>query len=331
MLSRIVNFILGLLRVYVIYRAGQGIGDQVCMSAIVRILYNSGESRIVVISSCPEIFWHNPKVWWNVGYRRLSPFWQRALLSVLSCADGKRINQFSFRSSESETLESFMRRTGAKMHLVEAYSRHFRDGLNYADVRSEIFLTENEKSHYKKLLKLPARYAVIHPSTKTGYTPNKEWGIIKFQQVVSLMPDICWVQTGLENDQLLSGVMDFRGKTKSLRELFYLISNALFVLAPEGLYNHVSSALDVTSFVIFSGFHPVEIAKYDNTVPIVRESRVSCAPCWLLTSCPHLAKPCTEDIMPVNVVSALRDFLASGPAKRAEKNKETRSSHTQVL
>lgn len=70
---------------------------------------------------------------------------------------------------------------------------------------------------------LPKNFAIIQPIGKTTYTPNKEWGFDKFQNVVEKTKEINWVQSGLKD------VLDLRGETKSLRELAFLISKADFV------------------------------------------------------------------------------------------------------
>lgn len=89
---------------------------------------------------------------------------------------------------------------------------------------------------------------------------------------------------------LLKDVLDLRGETKSFS---YIQSR--FCL--EGLLNHLAAAVNTKSFVVFSGFHPVEIAKYDTTVAISKVPQVECSPCWLRENCPKEEKYCTEDIL----------------------------------
>ena len=167
----------------------------------------------------------------------------------------------------------------------------------------KIYFSKDEiKIYEKKFEFLPKNFAIIQPIGKITYTPNKEWGFDKFQNVVEKTKEINWVQSGLKDDLLLKDVLDLRGETKSLRELAFLISKADFVLCLEGLLNHLAAAVNTKSFVVFSGFHPVEIAKYDTSIAIAKVPQVECSPCWLLENCPKEEKYCTEDILVEDVV-----------------------------
>ena len=157
----------------------------------------------------------------------------------------------------------------------------------------------------KKFEFLPKNFAIIQPIGKTTYTPNKEWGFDKFQNVVEKTKEINWVQSGLKDDLLLKYVLDLRGETKSLRELAFLISKADFVLCLEGLLNHLAAAVNTKSFVVFSGFSQIELAKYDTSIAIAKVPQVECSPCWLLENCPKEKKYCTEDILVEDVVESV--------------------------
>ena len=50
-MSGIVNYILKVFNIFIIYRIGSAIGDQLCMSAIVRLINEQYPFKIVVISS----------------------------------------------------------------------------------------------------------------------------------------------------------------------------------------------------------------------------------------------------------------------------------------
>ena len=148
-------------------------------------------------------------------------------------------------------------------------------------------------------------YSIIQPNSKTSYTPNKDWGFEKYQKIVTKFKNINWVQVGLKGDLILDDVKNYVGMT-SLRELAFLIKNADFVLADEGLLNHMASAFESKSFVIFSGFSQVELAKYDITVPIVNYPQVDCSPCWITENCPKKIKYCTEQISIEQVINEIK-------------------------
>ena len=139
---------------------------------------------------------------------------------------------------------------------------------------------------------------------KDSYTPNKNWGFENFQHVVKFSNNINWIQVGLPKDKELLGVIDCYNRT-TLRELFYLTSQAKFVLAEEGLLNHISSAFKTKSYVVHSGFSQVSLSHYKNTVLISNHSACEYAPCWRLEECGVKNKPCIFGITPDTVLETI--------------------------
>jgi ADP-heptose:LPS heptosyltransferase len=298
-LSNTVNYLLKAFNIFVIYRIGNAIGDQLCMSAVVRLIDEQYSYRIVVISSYPEIFYNNPRVWKNIGVKRFSLYISR----VLRFFSGPQLENFLFKNNKY-SFEEYMRSSGKGLHLVEAHSLHFNHGINYNIIQNEIHLSKSEIKKYAKKFNLPESYSVIQPNSKRSYTPNKQWSMENFQQVVDKRNDIHWVQVGGQNEFLLDSVEDYRDET-TLRELFYIVSRSQFVFANEGLINHIASAFKVTSYVISSGFSCSSLAKYDNSVFFDASGSCENSPCWLLDECGVSGKPCLSNIDPETVVSRL--------------------------
>ena len=298
-LSNTVNYLLKAFNIFVIYRIGNAIGDQLCMSAIVRLIDEQYPYKIVVISSYPKIFENNPRVWRNIGVKRYSLYISR----ILRFLSGSQLENFLFKNNEFP-LEEYMRLSGRKLHLVEAHSLHFNNEITYTKIKNEIYLSKSEIKKYAKKFNLPESYSVIQPNSKRSYTPNKQWSMENFQQVVDKRNDIHWVQVGGQNEFLLDSVEDYRDET-TLRELFYIVSRSQFVFANEGLINHIASAFKVTSYVISSGFSCSSLAKYDNSVFFDASGSCENSPCWLLDECGVSGKPCLSNIDPETVVSRL--------------------------
>jgi ADP-heptose:LPS heptosyltransferase len=269
------------------------------MSAVVRLIDEQYSYRIVVISSYPEIFYNNPRVWKNIGVKRFSLYISR----VLRFFSGPQLENFLFKNNKY-SFEEYMRSSGKGLHLVEAHSLHFNHGINYNIIQNEIHLSKSEIKKYAKKFNLPESYSVIQPNSKRSYTPNKQWSMENFQQVVDKRNDIHWVQVGGQNEFLLDSVEDYRDET-TLRELFYIVSRSQFVFANEGLINHIASAFKVTSYVISSGFSCSSLAKYDNSVFFDASGSCENSPCWLLDECGVSGKPCLSNIDPETVVSRL--------------------------
>ena len=190
------------------------------------------------------------------------------------------------------------------MHLAEVNTLHFKINLNFDRISNEIYFSQKEILTYSQKFNLPNSYSVIQPNSKTSYTPNKGWGFEKYQKVVSHFKDILWIQLGTTGDLILNDVINYVGET-SLRELAFIIKNAEFIIADEGLLNHVASAVKTKSFVLQSGFSNTDISKYTDTIHIVNNPQVSCSPCWITSKCPKKIKYCTEQILVSEVINEL--------------------------
>jgi ADP-heptose:LPS heptosyltransferase len=300
-LSKLSNSILKFFNIYIIYRIGRAVGDQLCMSAVIKLINEQYPFKIVVISSFSELFYNNPRIWKN--YEVKVNFVGSYISRILRFLSGERIENFLF-ISKNIGYEDFMRDNKSLLHLTEVNTLHFKINLNFDKISNEIYLSHNEAESYSSKFNLPDSYSIIQPNSKTSYTPNKQWGFEKYQKIVTKFKDINWVQVGLKGDLLLIDAKSYVGKT-SLRELAFLIKNADFVLADEGLLNHIASAFRSKSFVVYSGFSQVELAKYKNTVPIVNSPQVECSPCWITENCPKKVKNCTESISIEQVINEI--------------------------
>jgi len=305
----IVNKLLKILNIFIVYRFGSAIGDQLCMTAVVENLFDKLNMKVVVFSNYSEFFENNPKVHKNYSFKRMPKLLRNILLSCFRICEGENIANFCFPENNKTTLEEYMRNTKAKISLIEAHSLHFKKKLELKTASPKIYFSDVElKRLSEKYINLPLNFSIVQPIGKTTYTPNKEWRFNNFQKVVDSNTNISWIQTGLHNDSLLDNVIDYRGKTESLRELAYVISKAHFILSLEGLLNHIAASVGTKSFCIFSGFHPTEIATYSTTTPVMLDPQPACSPCWLLGKCPQEKKYCTEGIVPEHVISVIKEY-----------------------
>ena len=301
-LQIIINSLLEFFNIYIIFRVGYAVGDQLCMSSVIRLINKQHPFKIVVISSFPELFENNPRVWRN--YEVQVDYFGKFFVRILRFLTGKQLENFLF-TNDNIVYEDFMLKDQSKLHLSQVHSLHFKTQINFNEISNEIYLSELEIEKYKKKFDIKRTYAVIQPdSRKTIYASNKKWGFDKYQKVVTSLKEIRWIQVGIHGDLLLNGVENYVGMT-SIRELAFIIKNAEFVLADEGLLNHVASSVGSKSFVVFSGLTPIEIAQYDDTISIVNTPQVECSPCMLRTKCPKKNKYCTDKILVSQVINAI--------------------------
>jgi len=300
--SFIFNCLLRAFNIFVIYRVGHGVGDQLCMTAVIRLIHKQYPFKIVVISSFPELFYNNPRVWKNLKLTVNS--YGSFIIRVLRFLAGKNLANFLFTNPNIK-YEEYMREIKSPLHLVEANTLHFKINLNFDSIVNEIYFSQKEIIAFTEKFNLPNSYSVIQPNSKTSYTPNKQWGFQKYQKIITQLKNFKWIQLGVTGDLLLNDVENYIGKT-SLRELAFIIKNAEFIVSNEGLLNHIASAVKTKSYVVFSGFHNIDIANYNETISIVNTPQVNCAPCWITSNCPKKIKYCTEQISIEQVINKIK-------------------------
>lgn len=295
-------------QLYLLHRIhGASIGDLVTATAFMRAVHRQTGRRFVVVSKYPEIFAGNPLVVRNIGTRTLNWISKPIVKAVLRAARHTAIGEHGYKApgnSAEAIAEDHRRKISEAEFCAETLMRQWGVSVDFSNISPELYFAESELATLAGKFRLPPVYAIIKPQGGVGYTRNREWFIDRYQQLVNKTPWITWVHPGVPDEPGLDGVIDLRGQA-NIRELFYLIRGARFVLSGEGLLNHVAAAFDVPSYVIFSGFCNVELANYNNTIPIVRTPQVSCAPCWKLTPCPVPGMPCMSDISVEQVLTGL--------------------------
>jgi hypothetical protein len=294
---------------YLLHRiSGASIGDTLTATAFMRGVHEKTGRRFIVVSKYPEIFTANPLVERNIGFGQLGPLSKPLAKAVLRHARHRAIGEHGYRPpahfTEEDIARDHRRPISEAQFCAEALEQEWGVKLDWSRLVPELYFGEEELAALAARFKLPPKYGVIRPVGNLSYTPNREWGFERFQEVVRRTPWITWVQPGPPSEPRLEGAIDLCGKS-SIRELFFIIRGARGVLSVEGLPNHVAAAFRVPSFVVFSGFNRIELSRYAVTVPIVRDPQVECAPCWKLTPCPEPGKPCTNDITVDQVVQAL--------------------------
>lgn len=300
---------------YVLARLhGASIGDLVTATAFMRAVHGATGRRFIVVTKYPQIFEHNPLVVRNIAAGQLGFLSKPLAKWLLRTSAHPSIGIFGYQPppsfSREDVARDHQRRISETEFCSESLVRQWQVEIDFAGALPEIHFSADERARYEaKFAALGVRepFAIVKPIGRVAFTPNKEWGFERYQAVVDQIRDICWIQPGDPGERALAGAVDLNGRA-DLRELFYLISRARFVLGGEGLINHVAAAFGTPSVVVFSGFSHVELARYPATVPVVRTPQVACAPCWKEEPCPVPGKPCTSDIVPAQVLEAVRSI-----------------------
>jgi len=313
LVGKFLDYFLKKMKLFIIYRDGAAIGDQLCISAIVYEIHKQLGMKCLVISKYPDLFLNNPDVVNTVALDRIPRIVMRVITFFVRTSKIKYIGNFNFYRKKMR-FQVYMNKVGSyrKLHLLQAHTLDFKIDLNLLhNVYPKIYFSKDETLDFEKELNLDFEYITVHSTTKESFTPNKSWSFDKLQETINLIHGggIKIIQVGLASDPELKNTIDMRGKTENLRKLCFIISKSRLVLTTEGLLNHVAAAFGIMTVVVQSGFSHPELAKYQNNWIIYHRPKIGCAPCWLTSPCPHPTKICTENISPFKVSELVLDLI----------------------
>lgn len=157
----------------------------------------------------------------------------------------------------------------------------------------EIYLKFHEQFWAKK--KVPAGpFVLVEPHTKgTVYADNKSWGHDRYQEVVSRLKSLQWVQVGPK--KTLKGVHFI--ETPTFRDACAIMERAACFLGGEGGLHHAAAAFDVPAVVIFGGCASPAATGYDGHINLSYGE-----PCGSMRPCPH----CKDAMSKITVDSVVQ-------------------------
>jgi len=172
---------------------------------------------------------------------------------------------------------------------------------------------------------IPYPYLTIHPGTGP-WTPNKTWhlwsGLV--EEILIQFPGINIVQLGGAGEPRLP-MVHFHFPDLPLRQVAALLHNARLHLSCVTGTMHIATAVECKCVCIFGGREDPAITGYSMNVNLQSQAPQGCAPCWLVSPCPHgrwadletgmayreanqsdFVKPCMEQIAVGTVIEAMR-------------------------
>jgi ADP-heptose:LPS heptosyltransferase len=258
------------------------LGDNLLLSVILPELRRKNpESKIIVESKFPELFLNNPYVNW---------------VTKTHFKTTKNFIKPKYRILEDTTKSIY--------EQMLAYISDLKEG------NPELFLSKNEIEKQKENFK----FFVVAPIGKQAFSANrKEWGIEKFQSLVSLIlenTDFKVVQIGAVSDNLLNSVIDKRGL--QIRESASVMKNSIGFIGLEGGLMHLAKAVEIDSVIIYGGFINPRISQYENNINVV--NLVECSPCFTseesLSNCDTMI--CMKGITPESVFEKMSEKCFQG-------------------
>lgn len=296
---------------------GQGIGDALAISTILKSINQQQGYRGVVLSLHPELFLHNPMVAANINYHKLSSLPRSLLKTFLRTMRGKHVVCFGGEvwTLGTSPLSNYSIHEEMKPGWIwlKFLLPDRNVSLNYQTATPAVYFSDEEIEDYgRKFATISRPFALLKATTgvgRPGGSSLKDWEINKFAEVVSQTLEVTWVQVGELGEPIVPGCSDWLGKT-SIREVLYLLSQSRLLLATEGFLSHASAAFDVPCVIPFSGMHDYRGLLYPFTIPVIANPQPACAPCWR-DNCNQLGKPCTMNISTSQVVAAVKQVLAN--------------------
>jgi hypothetical protein len=146
-------------------------------------------------------------------------------------------------------------------------------------------------------------HVYIEPAIKPGANPNKAWD--RWQDVVDALPDVFFMQCGLEADepQRLKGDNVQYAVTPTFFHALRQLNRATLYVGNEGGMHHAAAALNIPAVVFFGGSCSVQATGYEDHVNLGGDD-----PCGAWEPCPHCER-IKRDITPERVVQAIKDIL----------------------
>lgn len=294
---------------------GNGIGDALALSTILKALHQKHGTRGIIFSMCPDLFLNNPMVVKNLGYHRMSSLKRSLLKSLLKSLRGSAVICFG---GEVWTLGTSPLSTATindrRLPGIAWINRLLPDGhvdVELVGATPAIFFSDAENAAFsKKFAEIPEPFGMIKATiglNRPKSSALKDWSIEGFAQVVAQCNEITWIQVGETGEPELPGSINLLGQT-TLREVLWLLSRSRVLLSVEGFVTHASAAFDVPTVVPFTGIHDAKGLLYPRTIAVLPDPSPPCVPCWQ-EECTTAGMPCRTNISVTAVQSGVRMAL----------------------
>jgi len=208
---------------------------------------------------------------------------------------------YAVSSSKHTGISQFIEYNG---HIINHYLEHFELPA-LEDLKCELFFDGDEEKNIDQLVSdLSDNFIVIEPNSKLSYTPNRQYPIPKWQEVVNkIFNDVQVVQTGI-GGPVLKNVTNLTGKT-TFRANVLLIKYAKAFISSEGGLVHGATCVDTPSVVPINSYIPQTLVRYPQNTYISSSSH---SPCGSYKECQRCLKE-MNSITPESIIEAVKEIL----------------------
>lgn len=273
---------------HLVYFGGDGLGDELLLSAPLRELRKRGGTGLCAMTSRPEFFLNSPDV---DAVRRLAH------------NDLGALRRIGVRTSSTVYIHDRLPPDidiPPPRHLIAEMCR-LCGVTGEIGLRPFFWLAPEERAAAAPFI----GSFVLQSSRRSASLEigNKEWRPERFQEVVdALARNHRVVQIGLPDDPPLHGAEDLRGR-KSFREVAAILAGAEAFIGLVGFLMHLARAVDCPAVIVYGGReHPSQSGYICNENLF---TPISCAPCWRWSSCDFM-HACMTAIQPADVLAAIQ-------------------------
>ena len=263
-----------------------GIGDDLLLSSLAKLLKQQKKTSICILTRYPELFAHNP----NIAHVITLPKYRKtfeSLVKRLPAIFKEKFYQIGYAEYERENDRDVL----PDRHIIDVMCQ--KVGVKYVnETPPEIYLNDKEKNEFR----IAANQICIQSSgiSSKSYMKNKDWFVERYNEVVKGLNSgtYTFVQIGSEEDPLIDGVVDMRGKT-SIRQTASLLYNSKYFIGTVGFLMHLAKAVNCKSIIVYGGRELPYQSGYSSNLNLY--SKFECSPCGFRNFC-NYGRICMQNI-----------------------------------
>jgi ADP-heptose:LPS heptosyltransferase len=174
----------------------------------------------------------------------------------------------------------------------------------YGPPAGEVYLDRDEQ----QFADARAGAVVIEPNIKRQASPNKDWGEVRWRELVWAMraAGIAPVQVGPRDTRRVNGALFI--ETHNFRHACAVVSRARAVVTHEGGLHHAAAAFNIPAVVIYGGYISPAVTGYEYQVSLFKRTDEHPLGCGWRTPCAH-CRQAMEGITPEQVLDALKSTM----------------------
>lgn len=219
-----------------------GLGGDLMWTAVIREMYKQHNRKICIKVSNKLIWENNPYV----------------------CFNKKHSMKLPKIPPESRDKNKWI----VDKHTIITRCNDF--GIFNPEIKCDLFFSTEEIDKINKILiKLPKKFIIVEPHSKTSWCNNKVYPFSKWQNIVNqLYKKIPIVQMSCQGKEILNNIINVSNEINNFREACLLIKYAFLFISCEGGLMHGSNAVNTKSVIIFSPLFDPRYTKYENVTDI---------------------------------------------------------------